>query len=95
MTVLYGMSTQATSLLHSANCQKYSRPQQNRLEQNESPSTKDRPLHHKDSQHVLSQPTVHRALLFESVMSVVWSHQRVAQRTFGTTVSIAGLTSEK
>ena len=40
---------------------------------------------------VLSQPTVHRALLFESVMSVVWSRQREVQRTFGT---IAGLVSQ-
>ena len=30
----------------------------------------------------------HPALLFESVMSVVWSRQLVVQRTFGTTVSI-------
>ena len=42
---------------------------------------------------VLSQQTLHPALLFESVMSVVWSRQRAAQRTFGTTVSIAGLVS--
>ena len=32
--------------------------------------------------------------MFESMMSVVWSRQRKVQRTFGTTVSIAGVRSE-
>ena len=41
----------------------------------------------------LSQPTIHPALLFESVVSVVWFRQRMVQRTFGTTVSIARLVS--
>ena len=38
----------------------------------------------------MNRPTIHPALLLESVMSVVWSRQRAVQRAFGTTVSVAG-----
>ena len=88
---------QATSLLHSANCQKYSRPQQSRLGHDESPSSKDRPLHHQDSQLTKWGILINLSqfpLDFESVMSVVWSRQQEVQRTFGTTVSIAVLVSQ-
>ena len=37
---------------------------------------------------------MHPAKLFEFVMSVVWSLQKLVQRTFGTTVSIADSVSE-
>ena len=63
--------------------QEYSRLQQNRLDHNESPASKDR-----------SQQTIQLVHLSEFVMSVVWSRQQVVQRTFGPTVSIADSVSQ-
>ena len=79
---------QATSLLHSTSCQKYNRHQQNRLDHNGSFASKDRSLHHQDSQltkwgiwrnvsqsllDVLSELTTDSAMLFESVVCCVVS----------------------